>query len=116
MDCSMPGFPVLYHLLKLAQVHVHCIGDAIQPSHSLTLSSPSVLNLSPIVSPLKKKKKKRLFIWLLQVLVAACGIFFFFWLRHVGSSSLIEPELPALGVWSPSHWIAREVPPIVLLN
>ena len=84
MDCSMPGFPVLYHLLKLAQVHVHCIGDAIQPSHSLTLSSPSVLNLSPIVSPFKKKKKKVIYLaapglscsmWdLFLFLVAACGI------------------------------------------
>ena len=33
-------------LLKLAQVHVHCIGDATQPSHPLTPSSPSSLNLS----------------------------------------------------------------------
>ena len=23
MDCSMPSFPVLYHLLELAQTHVH---------------------------------------------------------------------------------------------
>ena len=23
MDCSMPGFPVLHHLPKLAQTHVH---------------------------------------------------------------------------------------------
>ena len=23
MDCSMPGFPVLHHLLELAQTHVH---------------------------------------------------------------------------------------------
>ena len=28
------------------EVHVHCIGDAIQPSHPLTASSPSALNLS----------------------------------------------------------------------
>ena len=27
MDCSTPGFPVSHHLLKFAQVHVHCIGD-----------------------------------------------------------------------------------------
>ena len=27
MDCSIPGFPVSHHLLKFAQVHVHCIGD-----------------------------------------------------------------------------------------
>ena len=23
MDCSMPGFPVLHHLMKLAQTHIH---------------------------------------------------------------------------------------------
>ena len=34
-----------HHLLKFAQVHVHCISDAIQPSHPLMLSSPSALNL-----------------------------------------------------------------------
>ena len=33
-------------LLKFAQVHAHCICDAIQPSHPLILFSPSVLNLS----------------------------------------------------------------------
>ena len=79
----MPGFPVLYHLLKLAQVHVHCISDAIQPSHSLTLSSPSILNLSPIVSPFFKKKKVIYLaapglscsMWgLFLFLVVACGI------------------------------------------
>ena len=29
MDCNTPGFPVRHHLPKFAQVHVHCIGDAI---------------------------------------------------------------------------------------
>ena len=33
MDCSMPGFPVLHHLLELAQTHVHWVGDIIQTSH-----------------------------------------------------------------------------------
>ena len=37
MDCSMPGFPVYHQLLKLAQTHVHRVGDAIQPSHPLLL-------------------------------------------------------------------------------
>ena len=46
MDCSTPGLPVPHHLPKFAQVHVHCIGDAIQPSHPFTSSSPSALNLS----------------------------------------------------------------------
>ena len=46
MDCSTPSLPVPYHLLKFTQVHVHCINDAIQPSHPLTPSSSSALNLS----------------------------------------------------------------------
>ena len=44
-DCSAPGLPVSHHLPKFAQVHIHCISDAIQPSHLLTPSS-SALNLS----------------------------------------------------------------------
>ena len=39
MDCSIPGFPVLHHLLELAQTPVHWVHDAIQPPHPL--SSPS---------------------------------------------------------------------------
>ena len=35
MGCSTPGFPVHYCLLEFAQVHMHCISDAIQPSHPL---------------------------------------------------------------------------------
>ena len=41
MDCSTPGLPVPQCLPEFAQVCVHCIGDAIQPSHPLTPSSPS---------------------------------------------------------------------------
>ena len=39
MDCNMPDFPVIHYLLELAQPHVHCVSDAIQPSHPL--SSPT---------------------------------------------------------------------------
>ena len=45
MDSSTPGLPIPHHLPKYAQVHVHCIGVAIQPSYPLTPSSPSALNL-----------------------------------------------------------------------
>ena len=45
MDCSTPGLPVHHHLLEFAQVHVHCIGDAIQPPHPLMPSSPSSLKI-----------------------------------------------------------------------
>ena len=41
MDCSTPGLPVHHQLPELVQTHVHWVGDAIQPSHSL--SSPSLL-------------------------------------------------------------------------
>ena len=46
MDCNMPGSPVLHYLLELAQTHTHWVGDAIQPSHPLSLPSPPALNLS----------------------------------------------------------------------
>ena len=46
VDCSTPGFPVPHHLPKFAQVHVHCIGDTIQPSHPLTPPSLPAFNLS----------------------------------------------------------------------
>ena len=36
MNYSKPGLPFPHHLPKFAQVHVHRIGDAIQPSHPLT--------------------------------------------------------------------------------
>ena len=44
MDYSTPGFPVLHHLLKLAQTDVHWVSDAIQPPHPLLplLLLPSV--------------------------------------------------------------------------
>ena len=46
VDYSTPGLPVPYHRPEFAQVHVCCIGDAVQLSHPLMPSSPSVLNLS----------------------------------------------------------------------
>ena len=46
MDCGTPGFPVHHQLSELTQTHVHPVGDAIQPSHSLLSSSPPALNLA----------------------------------------------------------------------
>ena len=34
-DCNTRGLPVLHCLLEFAQVHVHWVSDAIQPSHPL---------------------------------------------------------------------------------
>ena len=39
MNCSTPGLPVSHHLSEFAQVHVHCINDAVQPSHPDALFS-----------------------------------------------------------------------------
>ena len=41
MDSSTPGFPVHHHLAELTQIHVHWVGDAIQPSHPLSAPSQS---------------------------------------------------------------------------
>ena len=45
-DCSTPGFPVLHHLLELAQTHVHWVSDNIQTSHPLSPPSSPAFNLS----------------------------------------------------------------------
>jgi len=44
VDCSTSGLPGPHYLLEFAQVHVQCIGDAVQPSHPLTpnLLLPSI--------------------------------------------------------------------------
>ena len=45
-DCSMPGLPVHHQLLEFTQTHVHWVGDAIQPSYTLSSPSPPTFNLS----------------------------------------------------------------------
>ena len=44
MNCSTPGFPIHHQLPKLAQTHVHWVGDAIQPSHPLLSPFPPAFN------------------------------------------------------------------------
>ena len=53
MNCSTPGLPVPHHLPKFSKVHVHCISDAIQPSHPLTPSSLSALDQKCSLIPMK---------------------------------------------------------------
>ena len=45
-DCSLPGFPVLHHLLEFAQVHVRCVGDASEATHLQLPSAPFAVDLS----------------------------------------------------------------------
>ena len=46
MECSTTGFPVFHNLLELAQTHTHWVGDAIQPSCSLSSIFPPAFYLS----------------------------------------------------------------------
>ena len=46
MNHSMPGLPVHHQLPESTQIHVHWVGDAIQPSHPLLSPSPPAINLS----------------------------------------------------------------------
>ena len=45
-DRSTPGLPVHHQLLEFTQTHIHQVGDAIQPPHSLSSLSPTAFNLS----------------------------------------------------------------------
>ena len=46
MDCSTPGLTVHHLHLEFTQIHVHWLGNAIQPFHLLSSPSPPTLNLS----------------------------------------------------------------------
>ena len=46
MDHDTADFSVLHSLPELAQIHVHWVGDAIQPSHLLFPPSSFAFNLS----------------------------------------------------------------------
>ena len=46
MNCSTPGLPVHHQLPEFTQTHVHWVGDAIQPSHTLSSPSPPAPNPS----------------------------------------------------------------------
>ena len=46
MNCSTPGLPVHHQLLEFTQIHIHQVGDAIQPFHPLSSPSPPASNPS----------------------------------------------------------------------
>ena len=61
MECSTPGFPVLHHLLELAQTQVHWVGYAIQPSHKSTpIRTAKIKNLTISSAGEDAKKAKHL--------------------------------------------------------
>ena len=46
MNCSTPGLPVHHQLPEFTQIHIHSVGDAIQPSHPLSSPLPPTPNPS----------------------------------------------------------------------
>ena len=46
MNLSMPGLSVHHQLPESTKTHVHCVGDSIQASHSLSSPSPHAPNPS----------------------------------------------------------------------
>ena len=53
MNHSMPGHSVHHQLPEFTQTHVHRVGDAIQPSHSLSSPSSPTFKLSQHQGPFK---------------------------------------------------------------
>ena len=49
MNCSTPGLPVHHQLLEFTQTRVYRVGDAIQPSHTLSSPPPPAPNWEEIV-------------------------------------------------------------------
>ena len=91
MDCNKPGFPVHHQLLKLAQIHVHWVGDAMQPSHPLLSPSPPALNLS---------QHQGLFQWISPSHQVAKVLEF--WLQHQSFPWIFRTDfLKGWLVWSP---------------
>ena len=50
MNRSTPGLPVHHQLPESTQTHVHCVDDAIQPSHPLSSPSPPIFPIIRVFS------------------------------------------------------------------
>ena len=48
MNCSTPGLLVQHQFLEITQIHIHQVGDAIQPSHTLSSLFPPAPSPSSI--------------------------------------------------------------------
>ena len=77
MDCSTPDFLVLHYIPKFAQIHVHWVGDAIQPyllpsSFAFTLSQQHGLfqwvgSLHQVAKVLELQLQHQSFQWIFRV-------------------------------------------------
>ena len=120
MNCHTWGFPVLYCLPEFAQIHVHWVSDAIQPSHSLLPNS--LLASFPTSGSFPMR--------LPGTLENVVNFFFFSWThslpRSIGGKWVLIGQL-ALAVtwedpknalqvlhWSPSSWVYLPTDPSCL--
>ena len=71
IECSTPGLPVHHQLSEVTQTHAHWVGDAIQPSHTLSSPSPPSFYLS---------QHQGLFKWVSSLLQVVKLLKF--WLQH----------------------------------
>ena len=55
INCSMPDLPVHHQLPEFTQTHIHRVGDAIQPSHSLSSPSPPAIRVFSNESTLRMR-------------------------------------------------------------
>ena len=109
------SFPVLHSLPKFAQTHIHWVGDAIQPSHPLSLLSPPALNLS---------QHQGLFQWVSSLHQVAKGLEFQYqhqsfqwicWGLHLLTSALptkrIDMEVKDMKIWKQTFEGSDSSPP-----
>ena len=58
MNCGIPGSPVLHYLLEFAQINVHWVSDAIQPSIPIAPFSSYSQSFPESGSKMLKKERK----------------------------------------------------------
>ena len=58
INCGTPGSPILHHLLEFAQINVHWVSDAIQPSIPIAPFSSYSQSFPESGSKCLKKKEK----------------------------------------------------------
>ena len=122
MDCSMPDCPILHCLPELAQIHVHWVDDAIQPSHPLLFPCPPAFSFSQHQGLLKwvnsshqvakiLELQHQSFQWIFRtyfhgVLMLAVG-----WSASVFPSSRVFFNESALPIRWPKYWSFSISPP-----
>ena len=60
MDCSTPGFPVLYHLPEFAQTHICWVSNATQPSWVICHPFLLLSSIFPRIRVLSNKSSSRI--------------------------------------------------------